>query len=282
MPYDQGHGCPKCRFAPNGCTKCRAIPYTIRKGRHLTPEDKECLRRDAIARWKKPNTKSSHPVTVSGSVSGDIRSIRVGERYRYLCGSPINANRISYGLKGFAQCSSCECTRCYSTYMPRQWSNDLRQKLNKAIRYDKNYVLYQPLISMSRNSVISILMDSLRRIYGVSGETSFEEENHKYQIDEIVPRGAFYSDVNDVDHIVRIFNGRNLQFLTAKDNSIKAGRILSLFDVHKLCTMNPTEGARRVVIDHRLGWIRRREMKGLPLLTEEKEFLAIHDRSEFF
>ena len=65
-PYENGRGCPKCRFAPNGCPSgCCIKPYYVRKGEELTPERKAVLREEAMSRLrlKKFNsTKSAKSV----------------------------------------------------------------------------------------------------------------------------------------------------------------------------------------------------------------------------
>jgi hypothetical protein len=51
-PYENGRGCPKCRFAPNGCPSgCCVKPYYTRKGEGLTPERKAILREEAMIRY---------------------------------------------------------------------------------------------------------------------------------------------------------------------------------------------------------------------------------------
>ena len=47
-PYENGKGCPKCRFAPNGCRSgCHVKPYYVWKGERLTPERKAAMREEA-------------------------------------------------------------------------------------------------------------------------------------------------------------------------------------------------------------------------------------------
>jgi len=327
-PYENGRGCPKCRFAPNGCPSgCRVKPYYTRKGEGLTPERKAILREEAMnrLRLKKYNsnsTKQSKTVVVSKSSltltlgetwehnDTDIRlvSIKLREdgshvlsvcitegdkkpRFRQLCNSDVNSTRHTgqYGLKWHAQVSSCSCLHCYSHYMGRQWSNDIRANISNAIRHGKNYDKYEPLIGISRDELITRLMEKMRIRYGVTYSFVTWDDvvsgRYPFEIDEIVPRQVLYveENINDVDQWTRIFNHKNIQLLTKDENVKKGARIENvIIDLPIFNSIFPLEGARRVIIKSRLEWITRRVNRGFELLSSEKEFLEIHDRSAFF
>lgn len=82
MPYENGRGCPKCRFAPNGCPSgCCVKPYYVWKGERLTPERKAVLREEAMIRYysnkkvpkkqnKKQNKKQIPKVRTKQNVPG--------------------------------------------------------------------------------------------------------------------------------------------------------------------------------------------------------------------
>lgn len=338
-PYENGRGCPKCRFAPNGCPSgCHVKPYhENRKGETLTPERKAVLHEERMERRRaaskssgssertsrkitRPNStkqaktvvsKSSHTLTfdetwVHKNTEIRIVSIKTREdgthvlnvcvtplnddktpRTRQLCNSTVNSNRKGqYGLPGYAQVASCSCMHCYHVYMPRQWSNDLRSKINLAIRHGKDYHKYEPLIGVSRDKLIAYLMEKMRIRYGLDGLTWDDVVSGRYpfEIDEIIPRQVLYIEkkVNDVDEWTRIFNYKNIQLLTKDDNVKKGARIESVTDLDVFSSIFSMEKARRVVIDSRLHWIYRRMKRGLELLDVEKEFFEIHDRSIFF
>lgn len=77
-PYENGKGCPKCRFAPNGCRSgCRVKPYYLWNGERLTPERKAVLREEAMIRYystkkvpKKQNKKQIPKVRPKQNVPG--------------------------------------------------------------------------------------------------------------------------------------------------------------------------------------------------------------------
>ena len=330
LPYENGRGCPKCRFAPNGCPSgCHINPYHVLKGERLTPERKAILHQE-----RKQKSSGSAPRTLPSPApppphSGHARvqeieesTMRLGEtwthkgteirdvsvksredgshvrtvcikkgakkpRFRYLCNSDINHRKTQYGFLGYAQVSSCSCFHCYSHYMGRQWSNDLRTKISNAIRHGKHYDKYEPLIGISRNELIIRLMERMRMRYGLAYSAVTWDEivsgRYKFQIDEIIPRQVFYIEkhINDVDEWTRIFNQKNFQLLTKEDNDAKGARIENIADFHIFNSIFPLEGARRVIIDSRLNWIDRRMKRKLELLDSEKEFFVIHDRSSF-
>jgi hypothetical protein len=323
-PYENGRGCPKCRFAPNGCPSgCHVKPYhENRKGETLTPERKVVLHEERMERRrikkysaKSVKTAKSVPDFSSTPAPGDTwihkdSEIRVvsrkhredgscvvsvcvtplagnkKSRTRQLCNSTVNLTRVKgqYGRPMYAQVASCSCMHCYHVYMPRQWSNDLRSKINLAIRHGKDYHKYEPLIGVSRDKLIAYLMEKMRIRYGLDGLTWDDVVSGRYpfEIDEIIPRRVLYIEVNDVDEWTRIFNYKNLQLLTKEHNVKKGLRIESVTDLDVFSSIFSMEGARRVVIDSRLDWIRRRMKRGLELLDVEKEFFEIHDRSIFF
>lgn len=338
-PYENGRGCPKCRFAPNGCPSgCHVKPYYVWKGETLTPERKSVLHEEAMDRLrKKCNLKTAKPVKTTKPVKpvkpakpakrvpdvgstpapgdtwihgdSEIRVISTkmredgshvanvcvtpltgvkAPRARQLCNSSVNSKRHKgqYGLSRYAQVSSCSCVYCYSSYMGRQWSNDLRSKLNLVIRHGKGYIKYEPLIGLPRDELIAFLMEKMRLRYGLDGLTWDDVVSGRYtfEIDEIIPRQILYIEekINNVDEWTRIFNHKNIQLLTKEDNVKKGARVESVTDLGVFSSIFSVEGARRVVIDSRLDWIRRRMKRGLELLEVEKEFFEIHDRSMFF
>ena len=335
-PYENGRGCPKCRFAPNGCPSgCHVKPYYVWKGETLTPERKAVLHEEAMDRLRKKCSakttkttkpvkpvkpaKTTKPVPDVGStpapgdtwIHGDseirVISTKMREdgshvanvcvtpltgdkapRTRQLCNSSVNSKRHKgqYSLSGYAQVASCSCMHCYSSYMSRQWSNDLRSKLNLAIRHGKGYIKYEPLIGLPRNELIASLMEKMRLRYRLDNLTWDDVVSGRYsfEIDEIIPRQVLYIEkkVNDVDEWTRIFNYKNIQLLTKDDNVKKGARIESVTDLDVFSSIFSMEGARRVVIDSRIDWIHRRMKRGLELLDVEKEFFEIHDRSMFF
>jgi len=319
MSYENGRGCPKCRFAHNGCpSNCQVKPYYVWKGEKLTPERKAVLHEEAMERLKKCNQKPTKsvpnidfPATPDHASwihnDGEIRVISTKTREdgthvlnvcvtplnddktprtRQLCNSTVNSNRKGqYGLPGYAQVASCSCMHCYSSYMSRQWSNDLRCKINLAIRHGKDYAKYEALIGLTRDDLIASIMEKMRIRYGLDGLTwdDIVSGRHPFEIDEIIPRQVLYIEkkVNDVDEWTRIFNYKNIQLLTKDDNVKKGARIESVTDLDVFSSIFSMEGARRVVIDSRLGWIHRRVRRGLELLDVEKEFFEIHDRSTF-
>lgn len=323
MPYENGRGCPKCRFAPNGCPSgCHVKPYNTWKGESLTPERKIILREEAMERLRQTKKRVFEPVKsppdaepttifdntwihkyseiriISKKLREDgshVLNVCVAPliddkipRTRQLCNSAVNSKRFAgqYGLPGYAQVASCSCIHCYSSYMGRQWSNDLRTKINGAIRQNKEYDKYQALIGLSRDELIAFLMEKLRVRYGLNGITweDVTSGRHKFEIDEIIPRQILYIEdkVNDVDEWTRIFNHKNLQLLTKEDNVKKGAHIDSVLNFSVFSSIFSMEAARRIVIDSRLKWIKRRLNRGLTLLDSEHEFLEIHDRSTFF
>jgi len=172
--------------------------------------------------------------------------------------------------------------------MGRQWSNDLRTKISNAIRHGKHYDKYEPLIGISRDELITRLMEKMRIRYGITYSAVTWDDivsgRCPFQIDEIVPRQVLYveENINDIDQWTRIFNHKNIQLLTKKDNDAKGARIENIItDLHIFNSIFPLEGARHVIIDSRLNWIRRRMKRKLPLLPIEKEFFEIHDRTSF-
>lgn len=340
-PYENGRGCPKCRFAPRGCPSgCCVKPYhTLKNGEKLTPERKAVLHQERMERRRaaskssrssertsrkitRPNStkqaktmasKSSHTLTfgetwVHKNTEIRIVSIKTREdgthvlnvcvtplnddktpRTRQLCNSTVNSNRKGqYGLPGYAQVASCSCMHCYPSYMSRQWSNDLRCKINLAIRHGKDYAKYEALIGLTRDNLIASLMEKMRIRYGIIYSAITWDDiisgRHLFEIDEIIPRQVLYieENINDVDQWTRIFNHKNIQFLTKEDNVKKGSRIECATDLDVFSSIFSMEGARRVVIDSRLGWIHRRVRRDLELLDVEKEFFEIHDRSIFF
>lgn len=330
LPYENGRGCPKCRFAPNGCPSgCHINPYHVLKGEILTPERKAILHQErkqksgsaprTLPSPAPPPPRSGHArvqeieestmrlgetwthkgteirdVSVKSREDGShVRTVCIKKgvekpRFRYLCNSYINCHKKQYGLSGYVQVSSCECSHCYSHYMGRQWSNDLRTKISNAIRHGKHYDKYESLIGISRDELITRLMERMRMRYGLAYSAVTWDEivsgRYKFQIDEIIPRQVLYieENINDVDQWTRIFNQKNFQLLTKKDNDAKGARIENIADFHIFNSIFPLEGARRVIIDSRLNWIRRRMKRELELLDSEKEFFEIHDRSSFF
>lgn len=335
MPYENGRGCPKCRFAPNGCPSgCCVKPYYVWKGERLTPERKAVLHKEAMKRLKlksksmKKSKKTSNkklikqPKTVVSKSNRtltpgetwdhngtDIRLVSIKPRedgshvlsvcvtegdkkqkFRQLCNSDVNSTRYKgqYGLEGYAQVASCSCLHCYRQHMGRQWSNDLRTNISNAIRHGKNYDKYEPLIGISRDELITRLMEKMRIRYGITYSAVTWDDivsgRHPFEIDEIIPRQVLYieENINDVDQWTRIFNHKNIQFLTKDDNVKKGSRIENIADFHIFNSIFPLEGARRVIIDSRLNWIDRRMKRKLPLLPTEKEFFEIHDRTTFF
>lgn len=335
MPYENGRGCPKCRFAPNGCPSgCCVKPYYVWKGERLTPERKAVLHKEAMKRLKlkskstKKSKKTSNkklikqPKTVVSKSNRtltpgetwdhngtDIRLVSIKPRedgshvlsvcvtegdkkqkFRQLCNSDVNSTRYKgqYGLEGYAQVASCSCLHCYRQHMGRQWSNDLRTKISNAIRHGKHYDKYEPLIGISRDELITRLMEKMRIRYGITYSAVTWDDivsgRHPFEIDEIIPRQVLYieENINDVDQWTRIFNHKNIQFLTKDDNVKKGSRIENIADFHIFNSIFPLEGARRVIIDSRLNWIDRRMKRKLPLLPTEKEFFEIHDRTTFF
>mgnify|MGYP001283235388 FL=1 len=336
MPYENGRGCPKCRFAPNGCPSgCCVKPYYVWKGERLTPERKAVLHKEAMKRLKlkSKSTKKSKKKTSNKKlikqpktvVSKSNRTLTPGEtwdhngtdirlvsikpredgshvlsvcvtegdkkqKFRQLCNSDVNSTRYKgqYGLEGYAQVASCSCLHCYRQHMGRQWSNDLRTKISNAIRHGKHYDKYEPLIGISRDELITRLMEKMRIRYGITYSAVTWDDivsgRHPFEIDEIIPRQVLYieENINDVDQWTRIFNHKNIQFLTKDDNVKKGSRIENIADFHIFNSIFPLEGARRVIIDSRLNWIDRRMKRKLPLLPTEKEFFEIHDRTTFF
>jgi len=341
MSYENGRGCPKCRFAPNGCPSgCCVKPYYIWKGERLTPQRKAVLRKEAMKRLKlksKSMKKSKKKSTKKKSmkkksikqsktvVSKSNRALTPGEtwdhndtdirlvsikpredgshvlsvcvtegdenpRSRQLCNSDVNSTRYKgqYGLEGYAQVASCSCLHCYRQHMGRQWSNDLRTKISNAIRHGKHYDKYEPLIGISRDELITRLMEKMRIRYGITYSAVTWDDivsgRYPFEIDEIIPRQVLYieENINDVDQWTRIFNHKNIQFLTKDENVKKGSRIENIADFHIFNSIFPLEGARRVIIDSRLNWIDRRMKRKLPLLPIEKEFFEIHDRTTFF
>lgn len=335
MPYENGRGCPKCRFAPNGCPSgCCVKPYYVWKGERLTPERKAVLHKEAMKRLKlksksmKKSKKTSNKKSIKQPetvVSKSNRTLTPGEtwdhngtdirlvsikpredgshvlsvsvtegdkkpKFRQLCNSDVNSTRYKgqYGLEGYAQVASCSCLHCYRQHMGRQWSNDLRTNISNAIRHGKNYDKYEPLIGISRDELITRLMEKMRIRYGITYSAvtwdDIVSRRHPFEIDEIIPRQVLYieENINDVDQWTRIFNHKNIQFLTKDDNVKKGSRIENIADFHIFNSIFPLEGARRVIIDSRLNWIDRRMKRKLPLLPTEKEFFEIHDRTTFF
>jgi len=173
--------------------------------------------------------------------------------------------------------------------MGRQWSNDIRANISNAIRHGKNYDKYEPLIGISRDELITRLMEKMRIRYGVTYSFVTWDDvvsgRYPFEIDEIVPRQVLYveENINDVDQWTRIFNHKNIQLLTKDENVKKGARIENvIIDLAIFNSIFPLEGARRVIIKSRLDWITRRMNRGFELLSSEKEFLEIHDRSAFF
>ena len=326
LPYQNGRGCTKCRFAPNGCPSgCHIKPCYVLKGETLTPERKAILHEERKQKLgksgKSPKSVKVKPVkpvkqeieecavtlgetwihkgteirdvSVKSREDGShVRTVCVKEgikkpRFRYLCNSYINCHKKQYGLSGYVQVSSCECSHCYPHYMGRQWSNNLRANISNAIRHGKNYAKYEPLIGLPRDKIVARLMERMRIRYGIMYSAVTWDDivsgRHKFQIDEIVPRQVFYVEeqINDVDEWTRIFNQKNFQLLTKKDNDAKGARIENTRDLDVFRDIYSVEGARRVIIDSRLNWIRRRMKRELELLDSEKEFFEIHDRSSF-
>ena len=162
----------------------------------------------------------------------------------------------------------------------------MRCKINRSIRHGKDYLKYEPLIGLPRDKLIAFLMEKMRIRYGLDHLTWDDVVYGRYpfEIDENVPRQILYVEekVNDVDQWTRIFNYKNIQLLTKKDNVKKGARIESVKDLDVFSSIFCMEGARRVVIESRMDWIRRRMKRGLELLEVEKEFFEIHDRSMFF
>lgn len=341
MSYENGRGCPKCRFAPNGCPSgCCVKPYYIWKGERLTPERKAALHEEAmdrLRRKKKFNPKATKPVKTARPLNPVVpkstkqsktvvpktsltleidqmwthnkTEIRVGSikirgdgsvmvtvsvtndrksAYRPLCNSILNSEYSQYGLRGYAQVASCSCLHCYRQHMGRQWSNDLRTKISNAIRHGKHYDKYEPLIGISRDELITRLMEKMRIRYGITYSAVTWDDivsgRYPFEIDEIIPRQVLYieENINDVDQWTRIFNYKNIQLLTKDENVKKGSRIENIADFHIFNSIFPLEGARRVIIDSRLNWIDRRMKRKLPLLPIEKEFFEIHDRTTFF
>ena len=244
-PYENGRGCPKCRFAPNGCPSgCHLKPYYVWKGETLTPERKAVLHEEAMERLRKKcsakTTKTTKPVKsvkpanttkpvpdvdstpapgdtwIHGDSEIRVISTKMREdgshvanvcvtpltgdkapRTRQLCNSSVNSKRHKgqYSLSGYAQVASCSCMHCYSSYMSRQWSNDLRSKLNLAIRHGKDYAKYEPLIGLPRNELIASLMEKMRIRYGLDGLTWDDVVSGRYsfEIDENLSKSVIDS-----------------------------------------------------------------------------------------
>lgn len=204
-------------------------------------------------------------------------------RARTVCDSKVNQSKTSYELRGYAQEASCGCNHCYEKYMGRQWSNELREKLKTAILYGTKYNKYEPLLGAPRDVVIDHLMRDLRNRHPDCESLTFEDAMNgkhsvKFQIDEIIPRAEFQksANVNKVDEWTRVFNFKNIQLLTPKNNYEKGGHVQRPEDWVAFYKILPTESAERVIIESRLSWIERRVKKGLDILEVEREFCEIY------
>ena len=295
------------------CNRCGVIEFGLGKAQHKEHKVETSTKRvmkpkrehKRPSEWWKVAPKSLKPLVTSGETTWShngtkIRAISIKvredgshvrtvcvtgvkkQRFRYLCNSDINHRKTQYGLLGYAQVSSCSCFHCYSHYMGRQWSNDLRTKISNAIRHGKNYDKYEPLIGINREELMARLMEKMRMRYGIAYYAVTWDEivsgRYKFQIDEIIPRQVLYieENINDVDQWTRIFNQKNFQLLTKKDNDAKGARIEHVKDLEIFRDIYSTEGAREVIIKSRLDWIQRRTKRGLELLDTEREFFEIH------
>ena len=200
-------------------------------------------------------------------------------RMRTVCDSKINENLTSYELNGYTQEASCVCKHCYTKYMGRQWSNELREKIKGAILHGTRYEKYEPLLGAPRDLVIDHLMTGLRNRHPNCESLTFEDAMNgkhsvKFQIDEIIPRAEFQKgiNVNKVDEWTRIFNFKNIQLLTPDDNYGKGGYVQRNEDWCVFNNILSSEDARRVIIESRLSWIERRAKKGLHILEIEGKF----------